>query len=202
MVEHFPAATDKNKLGVVGYGNEYPSSVDLREFLTQFRTDAAAAEPTIETIYRHYRGQLSRQANLDIQYTLALAYPTPVIYYMGTGNGVKVMPSGKLADTGDQYQFNYMSKRLPQTIGLGYGTPETSIPPEYARALCEPFAWHPRRERQCRRRLMELQGHQWKCPVLHLLPCILFVYFLLTSAHRHKYKSLTRPSYFCGSLDH
>jgi hypothetical protein len=44
-----------------------------------------------------YRAKVGRQANLDVQYALALAYPTPVIYYRGTGNGVQLEPGGNRA---------------------------------------------------------------------------------------------------------
>jgi tripeptidyl-peptidase-1 len=98
-----PTATDNNVLGIVGYDNEYPSRVDLSTFMALFRTDAAAAIPTIEVInYRLDTGsKLTQGANLDIQYALALAYPTPVIYYGGIGNHMEIIPGTNLPGPGD-----------------------------------------------------------------------------------------------------
>jgi hypothetical protein len=56
--------------------------------------DAIDTKPTIEEINIHYTGQIGMTANLDVQYALALAYPTPVIYYQGSGNGVRFGPGG------------------------------------------------------------------------------------------------------------
>jgi hypothetical protein len=111
--------------------------------MAKFRTDAQAI-PVLETIDISFKGQFGSQADFDAEYALALVYPTPVIYYRGSGNGVQLQPGGKLAGTGDQYLqwLNYMvgKRRIPQTISLGYGTPEPNILPEYAIALCELFA--------------------------------------------------------------
>jgi tripeptidyl-peptidase-1 len=138
---------DRNQLGIVGYENEYPSQMDLLTFMVNFRTDATGAIPTIEVIDSRYNGRVGQEANLGVQYTLALAYPTPVIYYRGTGNGVQFFPAGdnvRLPGPGDQYLawLGYMiaKRRMPQTISLAFSTPEPSISLEYAVALCELFA--------------------------------------------------------------
>jgi tripeptidyl-peptidase-1 len=58
---------------------------------------------------------------------------------------VKLLPGRQRPASDDQYLkwLNYMLEKptLPQTIDLGYGTPEPSIPAqEYAVSLCELFA--------------------------------------------------------------
>jgi tripeptidyl-peptidase-1 len=143
-VAYSPAATNQNELGIVGYNNEHPDPWNLYLFMEKFRADATDATPALEVIDDNYQGQAGRQADLDVEYTLALAYPTPVIYYRGTGNGVQLEPGGKLPGSGDEYLqwLNYMigRQRIPQTIALGHGTPEPSITSEYATALCDLFA--------------------------------------------------------------
>jgi tripeptidyl-peptidase-1 len=145
-VQYSPSEMDQNKIGILGYGNEYPSSLDLREFLTRFRTDAVDAKPTIETMNVYFSGRLGMIANSDVQYTVALAYPTPVIYYLGTGKGVRLKPGSNQPAGSDLYLqwFNHMADEsdtgIPKTIALGYGFSEPSIPKEYATALCKLFA--------------------------------------------------------------
>ena len=91
------AETDQNALGIVGYQHEYPSRVDLLNFMTKFRTNAEAAIPTIKVIDLRYDSKARKEVNLDVQYTMALAYPAPVVYYRGAGNGVRLLTGGKLA---------------------------------------------------------------------------------------------------------
>ncbi|KAI9435382.1 Pro-kumamolisin, activation domain-containing protein [Lactarius psammicola] len=37
---YVPVAMDRNKVGIGGFGDEFPSPVDLKEFMTRYRTDA------------------------------------------------------------------------------------------------------------------------------------------------------------------
>jgi tripeptidyl-peptidase-1 len=150
-VAYSPAAADRNKLGIVGFKNEVPSAADLSDFMTEFRTDALAIASiiTVEPLKRNINGQVGRQANFNVQYALALAYPTPIIYYMNTQRSdLQLLPGSPLPDPrGDMYLVwldHMLSKpqpSIPQTIVLGFaGTPEPSITAEYAIALCRLFA--------------------------------------------------------------
>ncbi len=75
------------------------------------------------------------EANLDIQYSEAMAYPTPHTYY-STGNG----PLGR----DDPYLawLRYMldDADLPRTISTSYANYEKSVPRRHARAVCNLFA--------------------------------------------------------------
>jgi tripeptidyl-peptidase-1 len=82
-VEYSPIATDQNKLGIVGSGEEFLGSGDLQEFMTRFFTDTIDVKPTIDSICVGV-GHISVNANFNVQYALALAYPTLVIYYEGS----------------------------------------------------------------------------------------------------------------------
>ena len=136
-------AESQNKLGIVGYKNQIPNLVDLATFLGTFRTDAVGTVPTFEAIDDRYTTNPGMQANLDVQYAVALAYPTPVIYYTGTGNGVQIQNDKKPA-FGDQYlqwlDFMTAKDSMPQTIAIGFGTSEPTVPREYAEAICDLFA--------------------------------------------------------------
>ena len=73
-----------------------------------------------------------------------MASPTQDIYYRGSGNGVQLFPKKPLVGPGDQYLewLSYVLEKqsIPQTIAMGYSTPEPSIPPEYAFSLCDLLA--------------------------------------------------------------
>src|SRR6266702_5278720 len=96
-----PAATDRNVLGIAGYLGQFPSPQDLTIFMHEFRTDGDDATFTVVQInggsYDPDQSKLKagKEANLDIQYTQSITYPTPHIYYsIGTGTtpGVVIDP--------------------------------------------------------------------------------------------------------------
>ncbi|KAH9054783.1 subtilisin-like protein [Lactarius vividus] len=64
------------------------------------------------------------EANLDVQYTSAMAYPTPIIFYSIGGSGRWVTKTGEPV-SGDEWleSFNYLLKKtvIPQTISISYG---------------------------------------------------------------------------------
>jgi tripeptidyl-peptidase-1 len=148
-IAYTPAATDQNVLGIAAFSTKYPSQEDLTGFLAEFRTDARAA--TFMVINGGVSGltgpstsgpstsgprmKAGVEVNLDIQYSVAIAYPTPVIYYLAPDNP---LAAGDLL----LEWFNYVLKQpsIPQTISVPWGTPEWNIPVEYAARLCLLFA--------------------------------------------------------------
>ena len=144
--EYIPVAMDKNSLGIVGFEYEYPSQDDLETFMDNFRFEGAAAtfyhvlsDPGVGGPYH-----LGKAANFETQYSIVISYPTPVIFYTASGgNPPQIWPNGR-PSPGDPY-FKWLDHMLnlptvPQTINVGYGTYETTIPTEYAAALCLLFA--------------------------------------------------------------
>jgi tripeptidyl-peptidase-1 len=140
--DYVPAATVQNVLGIVGLENEYPSQMDLTAFMTHFRADAVAATVrlTIELVNdgEEFENDPDRQANLDTQYSGAMTYPTPVIYY--TIGGDREIAPNLAPASGNAYLewFEYLLRQrsIPQTISVAYGPNEQSITMEYAADLC------------------------------------------------------------------
>jgi len=131
-----PSATERNALGVVGFEGHYPSPWDLGAFMNKYRYGGYATFSVKEINGGGYDPSNPHpEANLDIQYAQAIAYPTPHIFY-STGRG----PSGKE----DAYLswLNYILKQpsIPQTITISYGDEEKDYPGENARYTCHLFA--------------------------------------------------------------
>ncbi|KAJ6606104.1 subtilisin-like protein [Mycena vulgaris] len=87
------AATSKtNRIGVVGFDNEFANSADLRVFLTRFRPDILSTTTfTLSTLDGGLNTQTlslaGEEADLDIQYTVGLATGVPVNFIsVGTIN--------------------------------------------------------------------------------------------------------------------
>jgi len=138
-----PVATDKNTLGIMGFLDEYPSRADLTKFMTDFNSDTKDATFTVEQVNGGGNDPRNpgQEANADVQYASAMAYPTPLIFY-STGGDAKWSDSGEPMP-GDMYLewFNYLLKqpKIPQTISISYSSHERDLPPAYATALCKLF---------------------------------------------------------------
>ncbi|KAH9165249.1 Pro-kumamolisin, activation domain-containing protein [Lactarius sanguifluus] len=127
---YVPTAADRNTLGIFGFRKEYPSQTNL----------AALATFTIELVNGGgYDPDIpGDEANLDIQYTLAMAYPTLIIFYSIDGMGKWVTNTGE-PYSGDEWleSLGYLLEKadIPQTISMSYGTYERNVPREYTSAL-------------------------------------------------------------------
>ncbi len=68
-------------LGVVGYLWDYPSPLHLMAFMRKYRSDAAGTTFTVVQVNGggYDPGNPHTEANIDTQYTEAMAYPTPHI---------------------------------------------------------------------------------------------------------------------------
>ncbi|KAF8258401.1 peptidase S8/S53 domain-containing protein [Lactarius quietus] len=134
---YVPAAADRNRFGVGGYSGQYPSPDDLRTFMKKYRTDGQDATYTVEKVNGgdYDPSNPGVEANLDIQYSEAMAYPTPHIYYSTAGvRNTATDPFIKwLTYVLDQ-------TNIPQTISTSYGDYEYTVPPAYARLICFLFA--------------------------------------------------------------
>ncbi|KAH9054780.1 subtilisin-like protein [Lactarius vividus] len=144
---YVPTAADRNALAVFGYQKEYPSETDLTMFTTNFRSDVQPPSLATFTVELVNGGEYDpdtpgMEASIDVQYALAMAYPTPIIFY-STGGIAEASDSGEPAP-GDMYleSLKYLLEKadIPQTISISYGSYEYQVPQEYSRALCTLFA--------------------------------------------------------------
>ncbi|KAI9436568.1 Pro-kumamolisin, activation domain-containing protein [Lactarius indigo] len=118
---YVPVATKRNKLGVAGFLNQYPSPVDLKTFMTQYRIDADRAtfsiDPVNGGVYDPTYASPAAEANMNMQYTQVMAYPTPHTFYVTGGN---VLMKGNEPDKGDVWLewTNYLlgEEQVPQTV--------------------------------------------------------------------------------------
>ncbi|KAH9001905.1 subtilisin-like protein [Lactarius hatsudake] len=134
---YVPAAVDRNAIGIAGYMMQYPSPQDLKDFMTEFRTDG---EDTTYTVLPVNDGGYDPshpgiETNLDIQYAATVTYPTPAFYYI-TG-GEETLPA-------DSYvpwlAYVLEQENLPQIISTTYSGNEYEVPQEFAEGVCELFA--------------------------------------------------------------
>ncbi|KAJ7065361.1 peptidase S8/S53 domain-containing protein [Mycena amicta] len=143
---YVPKATATNKLGIAGYLEEYANDADLQTFFRSFRTDAVGATLT----HVQLNGGLNTQsdpgveANLDVQYTEGISFPTPNIYYSTGGSPPFIADSNTPSNTNEPYldwlNFVLNQTTVPQTFTTSYGDDEQSVPLDYATSVCNLFA--------------------------------------------------------------
>ncbi|KAI9435934.1 subtilisin-like protein [Lactarius indigo] len=142
---YVPVAMNYNALGVLGLENEYPSFADLTRFMIRFRADAVAATFIVEQVNGgdFNPGNPGTEASLDIQYSEAMTYPTPNIFY-SVGGLLHWTDDGYLPAADDVYlvwlHYLLIPEYIPPTISISWGTLENILPPEYTSSLCELFA--------------------------------------------------------------
>ncbi|KAF8270541.1 peptidase S8/S53 domain-containing protein [Lactarius quietus] len=134
---YVPAATDRNKIGIAGYDNQYPSPTDLAKFMNNFYAPGTQATFSVVLVNngRYNPNAPGIEGNVDIQYTSAMAYPTQITYY-NTGKG----PLGKHDPYLSWLYYILAQSSIPQTITTSYANLEKDCPLDYAIVVCDLFA--------------------------------------------------------------
>ncbi|KAI0675673.1 peptidase S8/S53 domain-containing protein [Trametes maxima] len=143
---YVPKATDKNSLGVAGYLDEFANRADLQTFFSRFRTDAVGG--SFKTIQVNGGGDDQTdpgvEANLDIQYTEGISFPTPNVYFSTGGSPPFNPDSNTPTNTNEPYldwlNFVLAQDSIPQTFTTSYGDDEQTVPFDYATQVCNLFA--------------------------------------------------------------
>ncbi|TFY77127.1 hypothetical protein EWM64_g6885 [Hericium alpestre] len=132
------AATQKsNQLAVSGFIGEYASQADLELLLENFRPDLAGSTFSTSLLDDGQNDQSNPgiEANLDTQYTVAIASRVPVQFIsVGENNSDDV--DGFL----DIVNFLLGEKPIPQTFTTSYGFNEPDLPFSIANNLCNAYA--------------------------------------------------------------
>jgi len=140
---YVPAATDNNMLGVVGYDDSYPNQADLKTFMNEFSDSAEAAIYKVAQVNGggNDPSDPGDEATVNIQYTTAMAHPTPLTFY-STGGHLAIWKNEPAPGDGFLEWLNYIlnEQKIPQTISIPYGNEELYLPLEYATTLCDLFA--------------------------------------------------------------
>ncbi|KAH9160722.1 peptidase S8/S53 domain-containing protein [Lactarius sanguifluus] len=132
---YVPGAIDRNKVGVTGYNQEYPSPVDLSLYMRKYRRDGIDATYVVESVNggEYNPNNPGREANVNIQLSEGMTYPTPHIFY-----DTKASPNG---DSFLAWLNAVLSQQnVPQTITTSYGYYEKAFPTGYAIHVCYLFA--------------------------------------------------------------
>jgi tripeptidyl-peptidase-1 len=154
-------------IGVSGFLEQYFRYADYSRFLQRFAPKAATEITFVSVNGRYFCSRIpprhtdsfvgglndqnsavsSTEANLDIQYTAGILPPSiKTTYYSTPGRGLLVPDLDQPNPEDNQNEpyldyFTYLvgldDKELPQVLTTSYGEDEQSVPPEYARKVCD-----------------------------------------------------------------
>ncbi|KAJ7618157.1 family S53 protease [Mycena polygramma] len=134
------AATEpSNTLGVAGFILEWANLLDLKQFLTAFRTDIPSTTNfTLQTldggVNTQTRSQAGVEANLDIQYTVGVATGVPVTFISVGENG-----SDGLDGFLDIITTLINETDRPNVLTTSYGFDESDLTLPVANTLCNAY---------------------------------------------------------------
>ncbi|KAH9005248.1 subtilisin-like protein [Lactarius hatsudake] len=131
-----PIAMSENVLGVVGFLGDNPGPADLLAFMRKYRDVDDAMYEVVKINGGGYDPtHPHKEANMNIQYAEAMAYPTPHIFY-STGKG----QSGTSDWFATWLEYVLDQEDIPRTISISYAYEERYLSREDAIYLCDMFA--------------------------------------------------------------
>ncbi|KAL8305147.1 hypothetical protein RB597_003943 [Gaeumannomyces tritici] len=144
--------TNRSLFGIAGYLEQYAKYNMLERFQSLYAPYTLDANFSVISINGGLNDQASKadsvEANLDVQYGLAMSYKTRMTYYTTGGRG-PLVPELDQPDPNDVSNepyldfLEFMTKlpddELPQTLTTSYGEDEQSVPREFAIKVCNMF---------------------------------------------------------------
>ncbi|KAI8669497.1 Peptidase S53 domain-containing protein [Fusarium keratoplasticum] len=155
-LRRYPRAHRKSEYGIIGFLEQNAQFSDLEEFLKRFAPDLKGSNFSVSLV----NGGLNQQthnvaqieANMDIQYAIALADKVPVRFISVGGMNQNLIPDLDFQAINAtnrqypepwlellQYLLNLPNSNLPKVISLSYGSNEQHISKSYARQVCNMF---------------------------------------------------------------
>ncbi|TPX14437.1 uncharacterized protein E0L32_005401 [Thyridium curvatum] len=139
-------------MGVAGYLDQYAKYGDLALFKPAYAPYALDATFDVVSINGGKNIENSTldsgEANLDIQYALAINYKQPTTYYTTGGRG-PLVPDLDQPDPDNssnepyldflEHMLSLKDDELPQTLTTSYGEDEQSVPRPYVEKVCQMF---------------------------------------------------------------
>ncbi|KAI1413882.1 DHS-like NAD/FAD-binding domain-containing protein [Hypoxylon sp. FL1857] len=147
------------RFGIAGFLEQWIKYDDVSEFLGRYSPELGQLNYTFSVAMLNNGtnpqpntpGSLAGlEASLDVEYAMALGYPTNVIYYSTGGRGEKVDNKGDLLPSNRsdnepylefiQHLLDLGDEEIPHIVSISYADDEQSVPAPYAAVVCDLFA--------------------------------------------------------------
>ncbi|KAI0468320.1 tripeptidyl-peptidase [Xylaria cf. heliscus] len=148
-INYTPPASG-NLVAFASYLEEYARYSDLASFESRWLPSAVGQNFSVQLVNGGLNNQNSNsdsgEANLDIQYILAVSAPIPILEYSTGGRGPLVPTIDEPGPSTNEpylefltYLLDQPDSALPQTLSTSYGEEEQSVPVDYALKVCNMF---------------------------------------------------------------
>ncbi|KAI0455250.1 tripeptidyl-peptidase [Xylaria acuta] len=148
-IQYTPPASG-NLVAFASYLEEYARYSDLASFESRWLSTASGQNFSVQLVNGGLNNQNSNsdsgEANLDIQYILAVSAPIPILEYSTGGRGPLVPTDDEPGPSSNEpylefltYLLDQPDSALPQTLSTSYGEEEQSVPADYALKVCNMF---------------------------------------------------------------
>nr|POE73005.1 tripeptidyl-peptidase sed2 [Quercus suber] len=144
-----------SQMGILGFLENFPNQTDVNSFLSQYGPVKNARIPDIKVVSVNKGttkipadgGALTVEAELDLDYSMSFVSPLPVTFFSVGGRGTQLSQPGNKTMANPQnepylefLQYILAQKNPPQVLSISYSDDEQSVPPTYARRVCDLFA--------------------------------------------------------------
>ncbi|KAF7545304.1 hypothetical protein G7Z17_g9268 [Cylindrodendrum hubeiense] len=149
---NYPEAHRRALYAIAGFSQQAAQYDQLEEFLRRFAPDQQGTEFSVSLVNggQNPQGEYpSGEANLNIQYAVALADQVPIRFISVGGEDHDFNTDLDLYDSTEAwiepfldlttYLVNLEDKKLPQTISISYGVNEQHLPKNHAKQICNMF---------------------------------------------------------------
>lgn len=151
------AQTTAVRFGVVGFLDEWVHFSDYSKFVQMYMPDIHAANYNFSVVLvnngtnpQEPANVAGLEASLDMEYAVALGYPTNITYYSMGGRGAKLDQDGNAipATMSDNepylellhYMLELGDDELPHVLSMSYADDEQTVTSPYASKVCDLFA--------------------------------------------------------------
>ena len=150
-----PGSGSSVRFAIGGFLDQFANYADADEFLQRTKPAIAKSRYNFSIELAHGgrnlqdRAQAGSAANQDIQYAMAIGYPTQITYLSTGGRGVKLDDSGnsipkELSDNEPylelvEHLLDFNDDILPHVLSLSYSDDELSVSRPYAERVCSLF---------------------------------------------------------------
>jgi tripeptidyl-peptidase I len=149
---------ENNCMALSNYWGEFNNRSDIRQYLERYRPEATrgADEFSIVEISGAVNQQTpasqsqldnrqGREGNLDAQVMLGVGYPTRLVTYSTGGDLPPYNPDPSLPENTNEPFLTWLRyvldlPDLPNVVSTSYADTEYTVPPSYARRVCNGFA--------------------------------------------------------------
>ena len=151
-INYKPQSSHDNSIAFNNFLGQVSNRSDTRTFLQSFRPDAVDAAYTVTQIsinggpVDNGTAPSGIEGNLDLETILGLVYPTPVTLYSTGGAPPFKQDKSTPTNTNEPYLTWLLFLRdqdlstIPKVISTSYGDSEQTVPPSYAKTVCNQFA--------------------------------------------------------------